>query len=472
MPTALKVTLFVLAGAGVVGAAAALTKGFTQAPKFSVVDEALTKNNIYSVEFKEGEVEGTRLDSAKDLKAGINGETNNFDHVYPWSEMKSVKDSNGDVFVKIPKFYEKIEFTEEGRKISITGAERKGFHVHPAFIQGDKEVDEIQIGAYEASYRENSSGLASVSGKTPAGSKTLDEFRAIAESEGNTLFDWRQNQALQSLFAVEFATLDSQSVMRGGVEYVCTYASAQDEGNERKFSVATDEVLLMEKTNLTDVAKVGANVFVYYNDDETTVLGNRKIEEIKFNAGKTAVTSITLDEALPTEDIEDFDVEKLYFDINGIQKTGLTDGQKGSSVGSKTSSVAMSYRGIENWYGSSYTFVDGIYTIQVEGEDSQTYDMIAISMDSSKNSDRSTYKMFGKAEVTSKVSGQGLYIGDVSETDAEDAFSLAFASEARIGFVGGRYGSGVLAGAFCTYINYGLGDAGCDCGVRLSYIPH
>lgn len=472
MPTALKVTLLVLVGAGVVGAAAALTKGFTQAPKFRAVDELITKNNVYSVEFKDDELEGTRLDSAAKLKAGINGEANSFDHVYPWSEMRTVKDSSGDVFVKIPKFYEKIEFTEEGKKISITGSERKGFHVHPAFIQGDKEVDEIQIGAYEASFRENSSGLASVSGKTPAGSKTLDEFRALAEAEGNTLFDWRQHQALQSLFAVEFATLDSQSLMRGGVEYVCVYASAQDEGNERKFSVQTDETILMEKTNLTDVAKVGANVLVYYNGDETKVLGNRKIEEIKFNSGKTAVTSITLDEALPTEDIENFDIANLYFDINGLQKTGSTDGKKGSSIGSKDESIAMNYRGIENWYGSSYTFIDGLYTIQTEDENEETHDMIAISMDSSKNSDRSSYKMFAKAEVTSKVSGQGLYLGDVSETDAEDTFSLAFASEAHIGFVGGGYDDGACAGAFYSCIRNGLDSAGYYFGVRLSYIPH
>lgn len=476
MHPAVKVTICLLAVGAVVGAAAAITKGFKEKP-FGVIDEITSRDKVFSVEFKSGEVEGTRMDDAVDLKAGINGETNNFDHISPWCDIKTFKDPNGDVFVKIPKFYEKYEFTEEGTKISVTTKERKGFHVNPAFIKGEAQVDEIQIGAYEASFTE-SGRLASVADATPAGSKTLDEFRALAEADGNMLFDWRQNQALQTLFAVEFATLDSQSVMRGATEYACLYASAQDDGNECKFSVSLDETCMFEETKLVDVAKAGANVLCYYNGEETIVLGNRKIEELKYNSGKTAVTSITLDEPLDLEEIEDFDVENLYFNVNGLQKTGSTVGRRGSSNGSATEAIAMNYRGIENWYGSSYTWIDGLYTIQTseeaedEDDDPITHDMIAISMDATKNGDRSSYKMFAKADVTNKVSAEGIYLQDVSETDAEDSFYLGFASEARVGYVGGGYDGGVSAGAFHTRIHYGLDYADYSNGVRLSYIPH
>lgn len=474
---AAKALIAVLVVGGVVGAAAAITKGFKEIPRVGLIDEVTSKEKVFSVEFKDGEVEGTRMDDAVNLKAGINGETNNFDHIFPWSDMKTVKDSNGDVFVKIPKFYEKIEFTEEGKKISITGKERKGFHVHPAFIKGEAQVDEIQIGAYEASFTE-SGALASVADATPAGDKTLDEFRTLAEADGNMLFDWRQNQALQSLFAVEFATLDSQSVMRGGTEYVCLYGSEEDDGNECKYSVSTDEICKFEDTKLVDIAKVGANVFCYYNGDETIVLGNRKISEIKYNSGKTAVTSITLDEALDLEEIEDFDIENLYFDVNGLQKTGSTAGRRGSSNGSATEAIAMNYRGIENWYGSSWTWVDGLYTIKTteeaedEDDDPITHDMIAVSMDATKNGDRSSYKMFAKADVTNKVSAEGIYLQDVSATDAEDYFNLNFNSTASIGYVGGGYCGHVIAGAFSTNICNSLDSAYSDYGVRLSYIPH
>ena len=477
MSGAAKALICVLSVGAAVGAAAAITKGFKEIPRVGLIDEVTSKEKVFSVEFKDGEVEGTRMDDAVGLKAGINGETNNFDHIAPWCNMKTVKDSNGDVFVKIPKFYEKVEFTEEGIKYSITASERKGFHVNPAFIKGEAQVDEIQIGAYEASFTETG-GLASVADATPAGSKTLDEFRALAEAGGNMLFDWRQNQALQSLFTVEFATLDAQSIMRGGTEYVCLYGSEEDDGNECKYSVSTDEMCKFEDTKLVDIAKVGANVFCYYNGDETIVLGNRKISEIKYNSGKTAVTSITLDEALDLEDIEDFDAENLYFDINGLQKTGSTAGRRGSSNGSATEAIAMNYRGIENWYGSSYTWIDGLYTIQTteeaedEDDDPITHDMIAISMDATKNGDRSSYKMFAKADVTTKVSAEGIYLNDVHSTDAEDSFSLSFNSEARIGFVGGGFNDLVCAGAFDTNINDGLDGAGCNYGVRLSYIPH
>lgn len=468
----LKGTLLVLAGAGVVGAAAAITKGFTEVPRLGIVDQITSKAKVYSVEVKDGEVEGTRLDDAVGLKAGINGETNHFDNIYPWSEMKTVTDSNGDQFIKVPKFYEKIEQTEEGIKYSVTGEAKKGFHVAPMFLKGEEEINEVHIGKFEASFANDGADLASVKDATPAGDLTLDEFRTLAAHNGNTLFDWRQNQGLQTLFTVEFATTDAQSIMRGGTEYLCLIGAEQDEGNECKWSVTTDEQCSFEDTKLADIAKAGANVFCYYSGDETIVLGNRKIAELKYNSGKTAVTSITLDEPLDLEEIEDFDAENLYFDVNGLQKTGSTLGKRGSSVGNPNEATAMSYRGIENWYGSSWTFVDGIYTIQEEDEDEVAHDYICVSMDTTKNGDRTSYKKFAKADITSKISTEGIFLNDQSATDAEDNFSLSFGSTAKIGFVGGFYVDNVHAGSFNLSLGHGLGCASyCD-GVRLSYIPH
>ena len=231
-----------LVAAGVVGGTAALTKGFTEKPKLNVVDKILSKEKIYSVQFESGEAEGKRLDAAVGLEAGINGQKNDFDNIYPYSEMKRVKDVYGNEFIDIPLFYEKIDILpDHSVKYSITGVETKGFNPAPMFIQGDDIVEHVQIGAYEASFANNNRDLASVSHATAAVNITMDAARTLAKHHGNYLFDWRQNQALQTLFVVEFATLDSQDVMRGIVEYIPTTGVSQDERNHRTFSVTQGE---------------------------------------------------------------------------------------------------------------------------------------------------------------------------------------------------------------------------------------
>ena len=71
----------------------------------------------------------------------------------PSTEIKweTITNENGDVFTRIPKYYEKLEMSASKLTYSISPSARKGFHVAPAFMQGDKEIPYIDIGSYEAS---------------------------------------------------------------------------------------------------------------------------------------------------------------------------------------------------------------------------------------------------------------------------------------------------------------------------------
>lgn len=73
--------LLTLVAAGVVGSTAAITKGFTEQPRLGFIEKITSKDKIYSVEFESGKAKGTRLDAAKGLVAGINGEKNDIQKI-------------------------------------------------------------------------------------------------------------------------------------------------------------------------------------------------------------------------------------------------------------------------------------------------------------------------------------------------------------------------------------------------------
>ena len=167
-----------------------------------------------------------------------------FDSIYPWSEMKlcNVSDSgeitayigdsgfkrdgtNGQVMVKIPKFYYRHVYGEAAKKHQFWISEHpiSGFKLHPAFIRAGVEKDYILMGAYKASFGRNQANtadaLASVSGVFPAVSQNIGQFRTLAEGRGTkwTQADALTRNAVALLYLVEYADTDSQSAIGAGV---------------------------------------------------------------------------------------------------------------------------------------------------------------------------------------------------------------------------------------------------------------
>lgn len=444
------------------------------------------KAEVYSVSFDlSGDMtKGKRLDAAVGMKAGINGAQNDFDHAYPWAAIRQVTDENGDVFTRIPRFYERYEIKENVMTYSITSEPRKGFKTNVAFIQGEKEIPYIDIGSYEASI-DKKGKLRSVSGVMPETTgHTLDQYRDLAESSGNQLFDARGNQALQSLFLVEFATFDSQAIMAGETQYLSYVHEITAEDLEaetvKEFTVEEDEAMFIledvDSIEFANANKKHLEVSYSYEDEDENyieVKENINAKSIVVDEDEDTVT-IELEKAIDITKISEGEVICLSFGSYSYHKTGSTDGKKGSSVGKSAAAletVAMNYRGVENWYGNTYTWCDGLATF-LDSEEEQEY--ICVSLDATKNGDRDSYERYAVEDMDATLfteSGFNLFkFGDSNEGREFDYFYFSFAEDTyRIGGVGGSCGDSASVGAFCVNVSDVVSYA--SYSVRLSCIP-
>jgi len=189
-----------------------------------------------------GATDMTRKGDADGKTAGAD-----FDEIAPWSGMKlcNVDDdgeitayfgaaefkrdgTNGQVMVKIPKFYYKHTRDDNGvHEFWVSDKPAAGFKLHPAFIRAGEVKDYVLLGAYKASFGRNQAdtadALASVSGVLPAVSKTITEFRELAEARGmETGANWTQVDALTRnavalLYLVEYANTNCQSAIGAGI---------------------------------------------------------------------------------------------------------------------------------------------------------------------------------------------------------------------------------------------------------------
>lgn len=183
---------------------------------------------------------GERCFDAEGMRARFGvGKTegnSDFDQVYPWSEIRrcnvkrvgnktiityddnpafAIDGSNGDVFVRIPKFYiEKYE--KDGYEYLVIS--RKGKTLHPAFIENGHELDAVYVSAFEG-YIDSDSLLRSVADVIPTSNITAQQFLDAAQKRGPqyTLYDMRTVDMLFSLIAVEFGCRNTGVIFGHGI---------------------------------------------------------------------------------------------------------------------------------------------------------------------------------------------------------------------------------------------------------------
>lgn len=178
----------------------------------------LEKTKIYGVDgVGQSNPSLTRTDAAVGLTYTIGASEiiSDFSHCYPWSEMQEVVDELGNVFIRIPKFYSKVTKYGNGTyKYQISGCRYDGFST--LFIDGKgNEIDYVLVGKYEGSG--SSSHIYSKSGQTVLVDISIDDFRigCRANGEGYQQYDLLIDTIIKQLFMIEFATTDSQSIMKG-----------------------------------------------------------------------------------------------------------------------------------------------------------------------------------------------------------------------------------------------------------------
>ena len=127
---------------------------------------------------------------------------------------------DGQYMVKIPKFYYKRAIISGGANNGkeawwISDQPVDGYVVHPAFKSSGAVIDQIYVGKYQASM--DGSKLGSKPGVLPAVGRSLTQFQTDASARnvsgvsGFGLWSVYHWSAIQWLYLVENATMDSQS---------------------------------------------------------------------------------------------------------------------------------------------------------------------------------------------------------------------------------------------------------------------
>lgn len=257
---------------------------------------------------------GTRCFDAlgKTAVIGVGSEDgfSDFDSIYPWSEMRrcnirvdvngtsiitfedepgfSLDGSNGDVFVRIPKFCVE-KYIDEGFEYRVIS--RSEGIVHPAFIENGRELDEIFVGAFEGYI--NTGTLMSVSGVIPTSNEFAETYLCAAKAKGRgyTLYDMRTVDAIWTLYAVEYGSRNTNQYLGYGfadflqpVKATSNYLTVK----EPRFSTNTVKIPLMDRDAKRRMP-VGSNITIC-DTKQTNILTQATITSIVDRADYTQIS--------------------------------------------------------------------------------------------------------------------------------------------------------------------------------------
>lgn len=224
------VLLFGMVGGLVLGLSKVFEKPSVQK---QVADDTPTVDHSPKIYGVEGEINSesllTRTGNAVDMTYTVHTSEgiidSDFDEAEIYKDIREYTDARGNVFVSIPKHYVKYTWDDDNKtlKTEISTYKYPGFILYPCFrLDNGIEIDSIKVGKYQATG--TSERATSVSGQTTLGSLTIDAMRDACKANNTSavrnyqqldIWTWVM---IQDLFKVEFATTDSQTVMRGRVD--------------------------------------------------------------------------------------------------------------------------------------------------------------------------------------------------------------------------------------------------------------
>lgn len=310
-----------------------------------------------------------------DYKVGdsfVNGGNNDFDSIYPWSDIRvcNIKyndlgdpvivyegeagfkrdGTNGDVVVEIPKFYTKRYFDSNGSDIVlISGVNGDGFEIERAFKDESlsKEFDKIYVGCYLTE-----TGLNVLNSRSGAFPESNVSKNNLKQRTGD-MYDFVTLQAIQKLLIVEFGTVDLSSIFGGfsNLPWSSSCRAAETKSNTNSALFKGD--LRLANLNVGSTITLSSSFGAVQNRTITAITDDEIISGGHYR-------TVTFDgEAINVVD----DTTLLY--CTG-QKTGFTDsidyhtGRTNLNSGS-TLSNQFKYRGIEGLWGTLGEIMDGVF---------------------------------------------------------------------------------------------------------------
>ena len=465
------VATLAIVGAGV-GTVAALKHNDVRMPW----DNMLVPDDATFGIMRNEDGEFVRTGAAVGLKAGINGERNDFDHVGPWSKIKTVQIGD-EIAVRIPKYYQNAQ----GTAISLTKQDST-WSVPAAFLdKNGNEKDHFDYGAYAIQVDKDGAAHSQEGGAVTNG-LSLNAYRAAAKktfkstSENKAhIASYAEYSSVIQLMAIEFGTPRFQDKLPGvrANMYATVDATIQTKGEKNVIYLADKGQFAVGMP-----IQFGEGGYQGWGVGFTKTLGNgviksitRKNVEVPVEATSASSAASTSSEESTSEEQKETEIRKLFaveidfgddLDVAAIiaaEKRNGYDGQftilsaafekgfvnnhgKGSirvterltdadSDSSAKYRQSFTYRGIENVYGVYQQWLDGITSLY----DSETQEInVMTCLDPAKfenaNNEAETangYKTiltFGQSDIKSFLwEGTEVKDGFVVPTKAEHSYN-------------------------------------------------
>lgn len=298
---------------------------------------------------------------------------NDFDALYPWSEMRvcniGVEDgsvyvrayqgesgfssdgSNGNVAIEVPLFYQAPRFPGDGYEYwGVSAYPIGGWTVNPDFIGKNGQ---LLPKVYYAKYN---SGLTNIDGVDTIVScaglpadvmRSRASTRTLAQEVGAHLIGLPFHDILSTLFTVEFATLNSQRIMMG--------ASTLPYSSSHRPAIAEEQANRVILPNSL-AAEYVTDVLI----DIATSLGGRQVAK---NRQILSITDYDADHKAITFSGEPVDIttDQYVYAVGWLSgTTDLVAASSGSPVSNSSGKYPCQYRGIENPWGNVYQWLDGL----------------------------------------------------------------------------------------------------------------
>jgi len=391
---------------------------------------------------------------------------NDFDNAEIYKDITEVIDSYGNVFVRIPKFYIRKTDGVGSKTIQISRFPLDGAYLPWCFwnFSTNTELPHIDIGKYKASLSADNK-LESKINKYPLINKTIINFRdyARANNTGGLLgyqqLDIHARDIIECLFQVEFATLNSQSIMQGFTtgQLTAAHTAVIAESGVNRIVVTNAVAALYVVGQTISVSSVAWNLSVFYGRQITAI--NVYDASNKYIVFDGTAVNIAIGNILH----------------NTGQKNGITDAvvaRSGSPVSNADGKRACKYRGIESPWGDCWQWVDGFNINEYQSwvcKDANSYasNLFANPYESLGyvNKDADGYasergfdasKPFAEM-TTNTLGGSATYYSDYYYRN----------SGQRAALVGGRWNSGANAGLFYWNLYYSSDTADFSVAGRL-----
>lgn len=339
---------------------------------YDITDDDTTVNRI-------ADATGLKADFVIGDDYQLNGGVNDFDNIYPWSDMRLCNvrfdengkkiitysneasftrdGSNGEVMVEIPKFYSFRQRIGNIETWAISGEKKAGFEVEPLFKTSNGELDYAYIGAYDGC----GDSVESKTGTMPQVNETIASYISQYNAKHLNTYDITAFFAIQKLMMIEFATRNLQNYF-GGItnqSYMRQTATLNPDGvikaiDTNQVSIQPDESERCKYYFVGQKIKFGQQG----HGDECNYDNSRTITAISYDSD-TGYVVINYDGT----DLSDT-IEVDTWGVYGMpQISGLTDNlpyhtgrtnfaTAGTNTSKRNLNNAFKYRNIENIYGN------------------------------------------------------------------------------------------------------------------------